>query len=115
MEKSSINKTIIVGRLGNEPESRYTASGRSVSSFSVATDEYWLDNDNQKKNHTEWHSMIAWDKLSDFSNKFLFKGQLVYFEGKLRTKSWDDKNGIKKYKTEVYCTQIIPLEWKKSS
>ncbi|MAP67820.1 MAG: single-stranded DNA-binding protein [Candidatus Marinimicrobia bacterium] len=115
MEKSSINKTIIVGRLGNDPESRYTASGRSVSSFSVATDEYWVDNENQKKNHTEWHNMIAWDKLSDFSNKFLFKGQLVYFEGKLRTKSWDDKNGTKKYKTEIFCSQITPLEWKKSS
>ena len=114
MEKSSINKTIIVGRLGNNPESRYTSSGRSVSSFSVATDEYWTGNDNQKKEHTEWHNIVAWDKLSDFANKFLYKGQLVYIEGKLRTKSWDDSSGNKKYKTEIYSQQLIPLEWKKS-
>ena len=113
MEKSSINKTIIVGRLGGDPEGRYTPSGRSYASFSVATDEYWTDSDKNKKEHTEWHNIVVWDKLSDFSNQYLKKGQLVYIEGKLRTRSWDAKDGTKRYKTEVICQHIVPLEWKK--
>ena len=114
MEKSSINKTIIVGRLGGDPEGRYTPSGRSYASFSVATDEYWTDSDKNKKEHTEWHNIVVWDKLSDFSNQYLKKGQLVYIEGKLRTRSWDAKDGTKRYKTEVICQHIVPLEWKKT-
>ena len=107
MEKSSINKTILVGRLGNNPEGRYTPSGRSYASFSVATDEYWTDANNNRKEHTEWHNVVAWDKLSDFSNQYLKKGQLVYIEGKIRTRSWEDSNGNKKYKTEIVSQQTV--------
>ena len=114
MEKSSINKAIIIGRLGNDPEGRFTPSGRSFSSFSVATDEYWTDNNNNKKEHTEWHSIVAWDNLSDFCNQYLKKGQLVYVEGKIRTRSWENNNGKKQFKTEILCQQITPLEWKKT-
>ena len=114
MEKSSINKTILVGRLGNNPEGRYTPSGRSYASFSVATDEYWTDANNNRKEHTEWHNVVAWDKLSDFSNQYLKKGQLVYIEGKIRTRSWEGSDGNKKYKTEIVSQQITPLEWKKT-
>ena len=114
MEKSSINKTILIGRLGKDPEGRYTSSGRSFASFSIATDEYWTDNNKNKKEHTEWHSLVAWDKLSDFANQYLKKGQLIYIEGKLRTRSWDGNDGTKRYKTEILCQQIIPLEWKKT-
>ena len=113
MEKTSINKTIIIGRLGGAPEGRYTPSGRSFSAFSVATDEYWTDVDNNRKEHTEWHNIVVWDKLSDFANQYLKKGQLVYIEGKLRTRSWEDKDKNKRFKTEIICQQITPLEWKK--
>ena len=115
MEKSSINKTILIGRLGSDPEGRYTPSGRSYASFSIATDEYWTDSDKNKKEHTEWHNLVAWDKLSDFSNQYLKKGQLVYVEGKLRTRSWDGPDGKKRYKTEILCQQITPLEWKNNN
>ena len=115
MQKNSINKVILVGRLGNDPEGRYTQKGRSVVSFSLATNESWLSNTAQPKEHTEWHTIVAWDKLAEFANEFLYKGQLVAIEGSLRTRVWDDKEyPIKRKSTEVLCINISPLEWKKA-
>ena len=111
MDKKSINKVILIGNVGNTPESRYTPSGSPVTSFSLATNETWLDSDNNKVNNAEWHNIVAWNKLAEFSNEYLYKGQLIYVEGKLRTSSWEGKDGYKKYKTEIVCSNITPLEW----
>tara|TARA_B100001750_G_C15414291_1_gene549448 strand:- start:101 stop:460 length:360 start_codon:yes stop_codon:yes gene_type:complete len=113
MNKNSLNKIILIGRLGSDPEGRYTQQGRSVVSFSLATNESWTKAGNEVE-HTEWHSIIAWDKLADFSKEFLYKGQLVSIEGSVRTRTWDDKKyPVKRKATDVLCTQIVPLEWKR--
>ena len=94
MQKGSINKVILIGRVGANPEGRYTPSGISTSKFSLATDESWIDSNKKKQEHTEWHSIISWDKTADFVAQYLKKGQLVYVEGKIRTTSWTDKENI---------------------
>ena len=113
MNKNSYNKVILIGHLGADPEGRYTKSGRSVVSFSLATNETWKQNNGTTKEHTEWHNAIAWDKLADFANDYLFKGQLVSIEGSLRTRKWESKLGEQHKSTEIVCSNIVPLEWKK--
>ena len=112
MQKSSLNKAILVGRLGRNPEGRYTPSGTSTARFSIATDESWIDSDNNKQEHTEWHDVEAWGKTADFVTQYLKKGQLVCVEGKIRTQSWKDKDGNPRKKTEIVCQNVTPLEWK---
>tara|TARA_B100000029_G_scaffold231518_1_gene228927 strand:+ start:262 stop:669 length:408 start_codon:yes stop_codon:yes gene_type:complete len=112
MQRNSINKAIIIGHIGNKPEGRYTQSGVSTASFSVATNESWIDTDKIKQEKTEWHNIVAWNKLADFATEYLNKGQLVYIEGKLQTRSYNDKDGIKKWITEIVCTSLTPLDWK---
>ena len=112
MQRNSINKAIIIGHIGNKPEGRYTQSGVSTASFSVATNESWIDTDKIKQEKTEWHNIVAWNKLADFATEYLDKGQLVYIEGKLQTRSYSDKGGIKKWITEIVCTSLTPLDWK---
>ena len=112
MQRSSVNKVILVGHLGNKPEGRYTASGVSTATFSIATNEVWLDSEKQKKEHTEWHSIVAWNKLADFSTEYLNKGQLIFVEGKLQTRTYKDKDDVQHWKTEIIANSITPLEWK---
>ena len=112
MQKSSVNKVILVGHIGNKPEGRYTSSGTSTATFSLATNESWIDNDKEKKEHTEWHNIVAWNKLADFATEYLQKGQLIYIEGKLQTRKYKDKDDIQHWKTEVISNVITPLEWK---
>ena len=112
MQKSSVNKVILVGHIGNKPEGRYTPSGTSTASFSLATNESWIDNDKEKKEHTEWHNIVAWNKLADFATEYLQKGQLIYIEGKLQTRTYKDKDNVQHRKTEVVVNIITPLEWK---
>ena len=112
MQKSSVNKVILVGHIGNKPEGRYTSSGTSTATFSLATNEAWIDNDKEKKEHTEWHNIVAWNKLADFATEYLQKGQLIYIEGKLQTRTYKDKDDIQHWKTEVISNVITPLEWK---
>jgi len=112
MHTKSINKVILIGNIGNTPESRYTPSGSPVTSFSLATNETWIDSDNKKINNTEWHNIITWNKLAEFADQYLFKGQCIYLEGKIHTSSWADKDGHKKTKIEIVCSNIVPLEWK---
>ena len=112
MQKSSVNKVILVGHIGNKPEGRYTSSGTSTTSFSLATNESWIDNDKGKKERTEWHNIVAWNKLADFATEFLQKGQLIYIEGKLQTHTYKDKDNVQHWKTEVVSNVITPLEWK---
>lgn len=99
---SGVNKVIIMGRLGTDPELRYTPTGAAVCNFSVATSETWNDKSTGQKNEkTEWHRIVVWGKQAENCNQYLAKGRQVFLEGKLQTRSWDDKDGNKKYTTEI--------------
>ena len=112
MQRNSINKVILVGHIGNKPEGRYIPSGTPTASFSLATNESWIDSDKVKQERTEWHNIVAWGKLADFVTEYIQKGQLVYIEGRLQTRNWQDKDGNSRKTTEIVCTAITPLEWK---
>lgn len=103
-----MQKIMLIGCLGKDPESRTTQSG-SVVNFSVATTEKYTDRSGNKKESTEWHSVVAWGKLADICSSYLTKGSKVYIEGKLKTRSWDDNNGTKRYKTEIIASNIEML------
>lgn len=102
----SVNKVILVGRLGQNPEVRYTPSGAAVANFSVATNETWTDKNNQKQERTEWHRVVVWGKLAELCSQYLAKGRQCYVEGRLQTREWTDKDGVKKYSTEVQAQTI---------
>jgi len=103
---AGVNKVILIGNLGKDPELRYTPSGQPVASFSLATSERWNDKNGQRQERTEWHNIVAWGKLAELSNQYLKKGRSAYIEGRISTRSWDDKDGNKKYRTEIVATQI---------
>ena len=105
---SGINKVILIGHLGKDPELRYLEGGVSVTSFPLATSETF-NKDGQKVEQTEWHNIVMWRGLADLASKYLSKGKLVYIEGKLRTRSFEDKAGIKKYTTEVVAENFTML------
>ncbi len=105
----SVNKVILVGRLGKDPELRYTPSGTPVASFSLATSETYKDRDGKKQEKTEWHSLIAWRQLAEICGKFLRKGSEIYCEGKLQTRNYDDRDGNKRYVTEIVIDQMRML------
>jgi single-strand DNA-binding protein len=112
---AGINKVIIIGRLGNDPEVRYTPSGAAVAKFSVATSEEWKDkNTGEKKERTEWHRITAWGKLGEICGEYLAKGRQVYVEGRLQTSSYDDKDGVKRYSTEIVASDVQFLGSKES-
>ena len=98
---AGINKVIIVGRLGSDPEVKTLSSGQSVARFNVATSESWTGKDGQKQERTEWHRVVVWNKLAELCGKYLTKGRQVYAEGRLQTNSWEDQQGQKRYTTEV--------------
>jgi single-strand DNA-binding protein len=99
---SGINKAIVLGRLGKDPEMRYTPAGVPVCTLVIATSEVYTDkNTNERKEITEWHNVVLWRKLAETAEKYLTKGREVYIEGKIRTRSWDDESGQKRYTTEV--------------
>src|SRR6185295_9092427 len=102
----SVNKVILVGRLGQNPEVRYTPSGAAVANFSVATNESWTDKSGQKQERTEWHRIVVWGKLAEHCNQYLSKGRKAYIEGRLQTREWTDKDGNKKYTTEVQAQTV---------
>lgn len=97
----SINKVILVGNLGKDPELRYTPSGAAVASFGIATTEKFKDRDGNRQEKTEWHNIIAWRQLAEICGKWLKKGSQVYCEGKIQTRSYDDRDGNKRYITEI--------------
>ena len=106
---SSVNKVILIGRLGKDPDIRYTPGGSAVANFSIATDESYKDKNNEKQKKTEWHNLVVWGNSVDaFVKPYLHKGDLVYVEGKLQTRSWE-KDGVKKYTTEINVTDIKGL------
>ncbi len=102
----SVNKVILVGRLGQNPEMRFTPSGAAVANFSVATNENWTDKGGQKQERTEWHRIVAWGKQAELCNQYLSKGRQVYLEGRLQTRQWQDKDGQTKYSTEIHANVI---------
>ena len=106
-----INKVILVGRLGKDPEIRSTPGGNTVAKFTIATDERFTDREGNKQERTEWHNIAAWGKLGEICGQYLKKGKLVYIEGSIRTDSWDDKeSGQKKYRTEVVANTMKMLD-----
>ncbi len=102
----SINKVILIGRLGQEPELKYTPSGAAVCNFSLATSESWTDKSGQKQERTEWHRVVVWGKLAELCNQYLAKGRQCFVEGSLQTRAWDDKQGQKRYTTEINARNI---------
>ena len=102
----SVNKVIVLGRLGQDPELKHTAGGSAVSNFSVATNESWMDKQGQKQERTEWHRIVVWGKLAERCNQYLSKGRQVYLEGRLQTRSWEDKQGQKRYTTEIQANSV---------
>lgn len=105
-----VNKVTLVGRLGKDPETRYTSGGQAVATFSLATDETYKDRAGERQKRTEWHRIVMWGKLAEIGQQYLKKGQLVYIEGRLQTRQWDDKrDGSKKQSTEVVATGMKML------
>lgn len=102
----SVNKVLLIGRLGNNPEIRYTPSGAAVANFNIATNESWNDKNGQKQERTEWHRIVVWGKLAQLCGEYLAKGRQVYIEGRLQTRQWQDKEGQTKYTTEVIANTV---------
>lgn len=102
----SVNKVILIGRLGQNPEIRQTPSGAAVANFSVATNDAWTDKSGQKQERTEWHRVVVWGKLAELCGQYLVKGRQVFLEGKLQTRQWQDKDGQTKYTTEILAQTV---------
>lgn len=106
----SINKVILIGNLGVDPEMRHTAGGQAVCNFRIATSESWGGRDGQERQEkTEWHNIVAWAKLAEICNEYLRKGRQVYIEGRLQTRQWEDKDGVKRYTTEIVAQNMMML------
>jgi single-strand DNA-binding protein len=112
---ASVNKVILVGRLGQDPELKYTQSEKAVAKFSVATDETWKDRQGEKQQKTTWHTVVAWDKLAEIIGQYVKKGSQVYIEGKIQVRSWEDTDGNKRYATEIVANNLVMLGDKKDS
>ena len=106
---SSLNKVLLIGNLGKDPEIRYTQNGQAVASFSLATSESWTDQNGNKQDRTEWHNIVAWGKLADLSQRFLAKGRQIYIEGRIQSRDWTDQNQVKRRTTEIIATSIVFL------
>ena len=102
----SLNKVMIIGRLGADPEMKTLSSGNSLTTFSLATSENWKDKEGQKQEKTEWHRIVVWGKLAEICGKYLAKGREAYIEGKLQTRSWEDQQGQKRYTTEIVAANV---------
>ena len=103
---ASVNKAILIGHLGRDPEVRYTAGGDAVCNFSIATSEQWKDKNGEKQERTEWHRITTWGKLAEIAGEHLKKGALVYIEGSIRTNKYTDKDGAEKYSTDIHAQQM---------
>jgi len=105
----SVNKVILIGNLGKNPEVRYSPAGAAIASFSLATNEMWNNKDGQREVRTEWHRVIAFGKLAEICGQYLTKGKQVYVEGRLQTRSWEDRDGNKMSATEIVATSMVML------
>ena len=105
-----LNKVILIGNLGRDPEVRSTPSGQPVARFTLATNRKWRDKGGQRQEKTEWHNIVVWGKQAEIAGQYLTKGKQIYLEGRIETSSWDDRNtGEKKYKTEIICDNFQML------
>jgi len=105
----SVNKVILVGNVGRDPELRYTPGGAAVAQFSMATTENWTAKSGEKQERTEWHRIVVWGKMAEIVNQYVKKGRQVYVEGALQTRQWDDRNGQKRTTTEIKALQVVFL------
>ena len=106
MSRGTINKAILVGRLGKDPEMKYTPSGTAVATFSIATNYSVKDSDGNFTDKTDWHNIVVFGKRAEFAGEYLSKGRLVYIEGRIQTRSWEDQNGNKRYITEIVSSDV---------
>lgn len=113
MANKSLNKVLLIGNLGKDPEVSYTPSGIAVAKFSMATTDRWKDDSGNPQERTEWHNIVVWRKLAEICGQYIKKGSRIYLEGRLQTRSWDDKNtGVKRYTTEIIADDLIMLDAK---
>ncbi len=106
---AGVNKVILVGNLGRDPEVRYTKNGQAVATFSLATTERWTNRDGQREDRTEWHRIVAWGKLGEICGEYLSKGRQVYIEGRIQTREWEDGDGNKRTTTEIVANNMVML------
>lgn len=107
-----VNKVILIGRLGADPEVRYTPDGMMVTNFRLATDSQWKDKAGERVSKAEWHRIVSFGKLAEICGNYLSKGKLVFVEGRIQTRSWDDKDGVKRYSTEIIAANMQMLDSK---
>jgi len=110
---AGINKVILIGRLGKDPDVRHLDNGVTITKFSLATSEYYKDKDGNRVEKTDWHNIVLWRNLAEIAEKYLTKGRQIYLEGKIRTRSWDDKDGNKRYTTEIIGNSFTILDSKR--
>jgi len=106
---NGLNKAILIGNLGRDPEVRYTPSGLAVANFSIATSETWTNKEGEKETRTEWHRIVAFGKLGEICGEYLAKGKQIYIEGRIQTRDWEDKDGVKRYTTEIVANEMQML------
>lgn len=104
-----LNKVMIIGNVGRDPEMRYVPSGKPVTSFSVATSRSWTNSEGERREETEWFNVVAWGNLAEICKQYLRKGRQVYIEGRLQTRSWEDNEGKKRFRTELVANEMIML------
>ena len=109
MQKSSANKVILVGNLGQDPESRFTPQGTAVTNLSIATNESWKDQNGDIQERTEWHRVVMYGRMAETAVEYMRKGQMVYVEGRLNTREWEDQNQVKRKTTEIRCDNFTML------
>ena len=109
MQKNSLNKVMLIGNLGQDPEARFTPQGTAVANLSVATNESWKDQNGEMQDRTEWHRVVMYGKMAETANEYMHKGQMVYVEGRLQTNEWEDQNQIKRKTTEIKCDNFTML------
>lgn len=104
---SSLNKVMLLGRLGKDPELKHTEGGKTICKFSIATDETWKGTDGEKQSKTTWHNIVVWGKLAEICGQYLSKGKLVFIEGKIQVREWEDKEGLKRTTTEILASNMV--------
>jgi len=107
---SNLNKVLLIGRVGKDPEVRYTKSGQAVADLSIATNDFWKDKQGQKQERTEWHRVVLWGQQAEFAQNYIKKGRLVFVEGRLQTRDWMDQQNQKRYMTDVVANTIQLLD-----
>ncbi len=112
---NGLNKAILIGNLGRDPEVRYTPGGLAVANFSMATSETWTNKEGEKETRTEWHRIVAWGKLGEICGEYLSKGKQIYIEGRIQNREWEDKEGNKRYTTEITASQMLMLGSRESA